>query len=73
MTNEKPKLNTSRDFEMYQMFGSPDINKKAYEAEIEQKCELCHDVVDELNENNLCTHCQLDMDINEQEQKNDID
>ena len=49
------------------------VNKKAYEAEIEQKCELCHDVVDELNENNLCTHCQLDMDINEQEQKNDID
>ena len=52
---------------------SHDVNKESYDAEIHNICELCSDDVEHLNDNNLCTHCQLDIDINSEEQKNDID
>lgn len=53
--------NTSRDFEMEQMFGKD--AKEAIIPNIHEQCEICGDVKN-INNHDLCPFCQLDLDLN---------
>ena len=58
---KKTMANTSRDFEMEQMFGKD--AKEAIVPNIHEQCEICGDVKN-INNHDLCPFCQLDLDLN---------